>query len=269
MMSLYAENKICLTAEPIVNKLTDLYSQLRFIGFNQAMRPKQWQQECAYVVEKLDNHILSMTTKDTEIKLPPIKYFDHRIAFDEKGYNAYRYVVAMTKKVLREFLLKQGDNIGVSTILSLLTRLRQLCIAPWVWFSTKRDKARQKKAAEEAQEAEEQKKEDVADAEDAAEKVEEQKEEEEEEEEEEEQDVHVAELLEEFDKELRGFFKNDAVLTWMNDKDGSAGKRSPKLLEVSKMVRSFPRTDKVIIFSTYVSALKLMGERLAEDGIGT
>lgn len=249
MMSVYGRYKLCLAAEPILNKVTDVWAQLRFCGLQKPDRPREWIQQVNEIMSEVNKeNILSISLKETDIELPPLTHHEHRISLDEFGRNTYEYVKNITKEALRN--IKSSQSF-FKDVLTLTTRLRQVCIAPSLWLSKLALRSKKNRG----------KLQDVNDDEenDDDEPKEEQKDEGKDE------DIEVDEndeLLKGFDSNLQSFFEKPDVKSWMYDENGTAGINSPKMVEVSKLISQFDPSEKVIIFSNYVSALELLKRRL-------
>lgn len=238
-----------MAAEPIVNKSSDLWAQLRVCGLPEPEKATWWERGYDTYMPKLTGHILSLDLSDTDIKLPPLIEKDHRVKFDEFGQKTYEYGVGMTKKYLQDILTKRCfEKSDTACILALLMRLRQVCIASSLWFSIANEKSKKQIKHFEK---------DVSSEDD-----------EEEDDDEMDEDMNIEDMLEGFDKNLIGFFENEDVKKWMGDMEGSAGKSSPKMLEASRIIsEEVAPDDKVIVFSSFKSALKLLEKRLSDDGI--
>jgi SNF2 family DNA or RNA helicase len=63
------------------------------------------------------------------------------------------------------------------------------------------------------------------------------------------------------------FLEQKKMQEWMNDRNGTAGKKSPKLEEAVRIIKATPPGDKVLMFSSFVCALDLMKERLKDEEI--
>ena len=57
----------------------------------------------------------------------------------------------------------------------------------------------------------------------------------------------------------------DGLESWIHDRDGSAGINSSKLMRLKEIIRSIPADEKIIIFSSWTSALDLIEDALMDE----
>mgnify|MGYP002384701938 CR=1 FL=1 len=132
MLALCGTNKFCLTGTPIKNSEVDFWSHLMFLGYKEVLLKTDW--SCNYVnyikMHNLRDIIFSKSMDDTDIKLPPKLDKMILIDFKDKIYNQiYIDVLDVIKNVYKLCVNKQVDYICV---LSLFTRLRQICLSPYL-----------------------------------------------------------------------------------------------------------------------------------------
>jgi SNF2 family DNA or RNA helicase len=140
IMAVYGKYKHCLTGTPIRNKGLDIWSQLRWCGYNGVHRAVIWKRSGLVMMRehKLNRYILSLNTKDTDIVLPKKIVTDYTGTFEGKEKEVYDYVLKVTRMVYDEMMAKMAN---FASVLALFTRLRQLCIAPYlITAESKREK---------------------------------------------------------------------------------------------------------------------------------
>jgi len=144
IMNLYGRFKLCLTGTPMRNYDTDIWAQLRFCGYTGTMRALEWKKRGSALMKlhNLNAAILSVDYKDTLIKLPPKKYYDHPITLQGTEKVLYETVIGIARNVYDMMLCAKVTFAGV---LALFTRLRQICIAPYlITAESKREKLKGK-----------------------------------------------------------------------------------------------------------------------------
>lgn len=140
MMAVYGKYKLCLTGTPIRNSGLDIWAQLRWCGYSGVTRAIAWKRTGLFMMRehRLNRYILSLDTKDTEIKLPSKIISDYTGAFEGKEKEVYEYVLKITRLVYDDMMAKMAN---FASVLALFTRLRQLCIAPYlITAESKREK---------------------------------------------------------------------------------------------------------------------------------
>ena len=128
VMSIEAGYKWCLTATPIRNYKTDLFSLLRWCGYQGANTAHEWN---ITMVKKhrLTRFILRMNYEDAGIELPELERVDISVVLSERERRAYDYFEDGAKQAFKEYML---GGIDYATILALITRLRQCCTASFL-----------------------------------------------------------------------------------------------------------------------------------------
>jgi len=224
MMAIYGRFKYCLTGSPVVNQSTDIWSQLRFCGYTGVTRAKEWAKRYAFWMQE---HQLNnyILSMDYDETLVTLPPI-HRV--QQKVVLDMRNTLAYD--YVKRMARKMYDDVlsgaaSYSGVLKMLLRLRQTCIAPHLMVSTGGPEGSKQTVADPSGPL----------------------------------DVQAPEI----DVELQKFFSGQ-LKTWVHDKAGTAGLKSPKLLEIVNIVRGIPVTDKVVIFSMFTSALDLLAECLAQ-----
>jgi len=126
MMGLYGYRKLCLTGTPIRNYKTDLWAQLRWMGYHGVTKSQHWRS--TYMeAHNLKRAILTIDYPDTDIVMPPKTHTTEEHEFSEVEDKVYKFVLDKAREALEEMLARRLDFVCV---LALFTRLRQVCIAP-------------------------------------------------------------------------------------------------------------------------------------------
>lgn len=212
MMGLYGYRKLCLTGTPIRNYKTDLWAQLRWMGYRGILKSQHWR-PLYMKYHNLNSCILSIDYPDTDIVMPSKHTKQHKIELSQLETRIYNFVHEKTIEALDQMLARKLDFVCV---LALFTRLRQVCIAPHLITSiAKRDS--------------------VKNSEGYAQQV-------------------LAELK--ADGPLWSIIKN---------RNGPAGMGSSKIQAIVEEIRAIPPREKVLVFSTFTSALDLIAGAL--DGL--
>jgi len=144
MMSLYGEYKWCLSGTPIQNYETDIWAQMRWLGYNGIETATQWKRkgEFEYKNKKLHECILRMTTEDANIVLPPKVLNKKTIILESEEKEIYNMFLEKTRKAYDSMLNSMTSYAGV---LAMFIRLRQVCIAPFLLTAlSKRKKAKKR-----------------------------------------------------------------------------------------------------------------------------
>jgi SNF2 family DNA or RNA helicase len=126
MMGIYGYRKLCLTGTPIRNYKTDLWAQLRWMGYQGITKPQHWRP--MYMINhNLRTCILTIDYPDTDIVMPPRHEETHEQEFSDVEACVYKFVLKKAQYAL-ELMLQRKLNFVC--VLALFTRLRQVCIAP-------------------------------------------------------------------------------------------------------------------------------------------
>ena len=128
LIKLYGDKKWCLSGTPLRNYSSDLYSQLRFCGYNDIKSVKQFNVE-VYNRNKLYEYLFTKNYKDTNIVLPPLIEHVIKIKLTDNEKEMYNIFYNETKKTIKEFLLNIEKDY--SAVLALFIRLRQICISTY------------------------------------------------------------------------------------------------------------------------------------------
>jgi SNF2 family DNA or RNA helicase len=145
IMSLYGEKRWCLTGTPLRNYSFDLYSQLRFCGYDQVLSLKEFNYDL-YNRHKMFEFILCKNYKDAGIILPELIENTVTIELDDREKEIYDYYLSATKKIFNGFLV---GSYNFSSVLTLFLRLRQICISPYTILDESSRKYKKLNATEE------------------------------------------------------------------------------------------------------------------------
>jgi SNF2 family DNA or RNA helicase len=126
IMCLYGEKKWCLSGTPLRNYSSDIYSQLRFCGYDQP-EAIQFNYD-VYERKKMYEFILCKDYKDTGIILPELKEHNIFLELKEEEKEIYDYYHGRTKNIYKGFLI---GSYNFSNVLTLFLRLRQICISSY------------------------------------------------------------------------------------------------------------------------------------------
>ena len=144
IMAVYGQYKWCLTGSPIRNYDTDIWAQMRFLGYTGITTATKWKKmgPSFFRIQGLDRCLLSMNYQQAGITLPARN--TQNITFNLQGLELEIYKVLLSKaKVAFGLLLARLTDFA--SILALFIRLRQCCIAPYLMTSqSKRKKGRVK-----------------------------------------------------------------------------------------------------------------------------
>jgi len=215
MMTIYGRYKLCLTGTPMRNYDTDVWSQLKWCGYTGTTKT-EWKSSGIYYMKEhdLNNVIYSISIEDSTIQLPPKTIIDKVNEFEGNEKKAYEFTLGVIRDVYDEML---SAMIGFMSVLALFTRLRQLCIAPYL--ITAQSKRGNK-----------------------------------------EEDIETM-------GKLNKLYVGE-LSKWIHDRDGTAGIRSCKMTIILDILRSIPKDEKVLVFSTFTSCLDLLkyGVKQLVDG---
>ena len=145
IMAIYGKYKWCLTGTPIRNYLSDIWSQLRFCGYDGVTRKIIWNRVGTTKMKShcLTSAIFSMNYKDAGIILPKKHEYEIYISLDDREKECYNYVLGIARNVYDEMMRGLCD---FSCVLALFTRLRQCSIASYlITAKSKRKKKKQEK----------------------------------------------------------------------------------------------------------------------------
>lgn len=209
IMALYGKRKICITGTPIRNYTSDLFSLLRFIGFDEIISANQFN-EFIYRKYDLKKYILYISEADAGIKLPEMHINTIELTLDNNELLYYKKLEQTMRRAIVEF---DNKKTSFSNILTLFMRLRQCCAAPYIM------------TLESTREY------DSMDDDDKA------------------------------NNYMQGFINklDPEILSWLKDKNGTAGIQSTKIKEIIEIVRDkIPDNEKVVIFTSFIRMIDIL-----------
>jgi len=132
VMCLYGLTKWCLTGTPIRNYSPDLFSQFRFLGFNQKIDIATFSSS-DYEYYNMSSRILFKNYSDIDVKLEiNIPQSVEHVEFLELSANEsklYNYYKQKSKTIYKGYV--NGDYNYIN-IFAMLTKLRQLSVCPYI-----------------------------------------------------------------------------------------------------------------------------------------
>lgn len=139
LMSVYGKHKWGLTGTPIRNYTTDIWSQLRWCGFDKIITPVQWKKSARMNMVKFEllRCIMNSDYVSAGISMPNLieRTVEHILEDDE--LRCYKMVMKVLEEAYDKMMEKLTSFMGV---LTLFMRLRQSCIAPYLMTAdAKRD----------------------------------------------------------------------------------------------------------------------------------
>ena len=134
MMALYGEKKWTLTGTPIRNTDVDLFTQLRWLGYDTVTTPSQWKRRRERFLNQdarfLKTVIYSMNYEDAGIEMPPLINKSNALVFgSNEEKEVYDMIHSKTKELFNKFLLKL---VTFECILKWFLYLRLCAIAPFL-----------------------------------------------------------------------------------------------------------------------------------------
>lgn len=194
VMGIYGKYRWCLSGTPIRNSEIDIWSQLRFCGYNTITNAQEWKQRGynAYITNNLRQYVFRASKDGVKNLNIPIKVeHDIMVGLSSDHSKVYQDLLLKTKQAYIKMFWSSGSY---SCVLALLTKLRQCAISMDL----------------------------VKDLSDSSDDV---------------------------------------------DEYGTSNKFIEVLKIVDKVQSAGPQKDKIVIFSTFSSALKLLGSELTKNHI--
>lgn len=224
VMGLYGDYIWCLTGTPIRNHVLDLWSQLRFCGYDRVTQPQKWTLLYEELIKTgcLLDHIHEVPYEQTHIELPPLSDCYTSVTMDPQQRACYlelkqawndgeKHGIQITSKSEEEDI-PEDRPLGTPSVSSLYTvalfsKMRQCTIAPYLLHT-----CFQPTPATQT-------------------------------------DQVLSQVLAPWK-------------SWICDRRGTAGFESPKMVELRKCIANVPPGEKVLIFSIFTKALHLVSQML-------
>lgn len=131
MLAVYAPHRWVLSGTPVRNSDKDMWSLLKFIGYDDIVNPKDWKYSIFEESRILKSVILVHDYETANIKMPEKKVHVHNIEMTDEQKRVYAKYLNQIKELYA--LFEQGlGNHTYMHVLALFTRLRQTCIAPYL-----------------------------------------------------------------------------------------------------------------------------------------
>lgn len=144
--SLYSQKRWCLTGTPIRNHEHDMWSLLFYCGLTTPDNPKKFNYN---IYLKYKDVIIIRDYKHTSLIMPKIIYHEEYLDFSQPEYQVYEFYLTQLWDAYDKFIQHDSayafDNGGFALILGLFTRLRQICIAPYLITSESKRKTENEK----------------------------------------------------------------------------------------------------------------------------
>lgn len=130
MMALDANERWCLSGTPIINSESDIYSLLKFCGYSGCDSPGELSKS-RFDREKLEQRIMKVTVGDAKVKLT--EKIVHTVNHTFREENERKFYDLYLKGAQEQFVeLMKSESPTYTSIFTLLIRLRQICIAPYL-----------------------------------------------------------------------------------------------------------------------------------------
>lgn len=127
LLLLNCEVKMAMTGTVIRNYDSDVFVQLRFLGFKTVTEVKKWSEKIYHEL-KLRNVIYSLTLKDAQIDLPPLHEENIDCPLDEVELKLYERFKSINRSLFEDMQKGVGKrNMGL--MLQAVTRWRQICVS--------------------------------------------------------------------------------------------------------------------------------------------
>lgn len=128
MIALYGDHKWCLTGTPIRNYDTDMWSQLRFCGYDSITISRLWRRRY-FNDQNLKQYMYESTYQEAKVVLPEKKQHTHFVDMDPDQFQTYEALLIEIRNIYQQMLDKV---VSYAEVLAMFTRLRQVCIAPYL-----------------------------------------------------------------------------------------------------------------------------------------
>jgi len=129
MMALWGDYKWCLSGTPIKNRESDIWSQLRFLGYDGHITPKKWDLE-RFREHNLSQCIYELNYQSPTIKelivLPPKHIKQIAITHTGEEHEIHQIVLGAARDTMSKLV---AGLVTFKSVLAIFMRLRQVSIA--------------------------------------------------------------------------------------------------------------------------------------------
>jgi SNF2 family DNA or RNA helicase len=129
VMAIAAPLRWCITGTIVRNYVTDVWSQMRAVGYDKVAYKTDWNKATAprlYETHKLSSVVYGLTYEQAGITLPPFTEETVRVSLTPRE----RTIYDMAERKARTIYLEAASaRLAASTALALITRLRRLTVA--------------------------------------------------------------------------------------------------------------------------------------------
>lgn len=123
VMLLRSRRKLCLSGTPIKNVAEDMFSQMRFLNFEEVTDRKEWS-EAVYFDLQLQKHVLAMNYKEAGITLPRMHTEVLEVKLSPEEWDVFA------------FFMQRARGGNAAQRLAMITRARQACNSPGLLLTT-------------------------------------------------------------------------------------------------------------------------------------
>lgn len=239
---IFSHTKWCLSGTPIVNYLTDIWSQLYFIGYNGVTSPTNWLKNgmTYYNNHNLGNAVLRLEYGKEKVVMPEKEIVKIVLVLHGMERTFYEVVDEITKKTFRSF---EQKTTSYASAFAALLKMRVtldasiLCLDSKVIESISGGGNRLLEGNN------------FADVD---------------------QELVNIETMKQTDKVILGQInqRQDAskIKNWLADINGTAGIGSTKFREILKLINEvIPESESIVIFSSFTKVLDLFSEAIKKN----
>jgi SNF2 family DNA or RNA helicase len=255
MMSLYGSYKWCLTGTPIRNQQLDVYSQLRWCGFDvEGFRnADSWDEYVSYHYKENrinERWILSMDYAQAGVEIVRKLRTTISVPFeDPREKRIYDAVFANIAAIVNRIILKRRykRKLYYSILLAAIQRLRMVCVAPHVIARKPHYKRHLPSSDSEPNSDSDSDSETKSEAKDDSDDISNEWE-----------NLYNGDLIEINNSE-------DNLSEWLEDINGTAGINSTKNRKVVQTIfETVPEGEKILVFSSFVTLLVISQHAVVE-----
>lgn len=234
--SLVAKYRICLSGTPIRNRDKEMWSLLWFCGFSYINNPKNWRYH-HFNYYGLGDSLLQMDYSSTGFQMPDKRVLNHKTTMSTLEYSVYSFYFNELWDEYTGFI-KDSKGKKFAVILGLFTRLRQICIAPYLITNESKQ---------------EQSKKDMEKLENSLCAA---------------KETNDEELIAEYENKIANYhrtkLKDDDLEKYVHSIKKS-GYNSTKTKLIRKIISEIPSGEKIIVFSIFSSYLDMLYNCLRKE----